>query len=107
MKSKLVIAIFSLIVSVMIVLYIFSVNNQKSLLGIQLPLLLLFIYLSAAFGTSHYFDRVKQKAIQQKKENINPYKLLIKFNTMLNILIFGVFGFITLFEILILITLYN
>lgn len=107
MKYKLIICIISFVMVLLTGLFIFIANQQDSLLNIQIPLLIAFIYLSTSFGASYFFDRIKLRAIEKNKQNINPYKPLIQFMPAINIFIFGFFGLMTLIEIITLIVLFS
>ncbi len=90
----------SFIIEILIILSIFINNNF--ILEIQVPLLILFGYLSYSFGASFYIDWLNKRALKNNQQDIYPYKLLKKFTPFINIFIFGFFGFLSLVFILLL-----
>lgn len=100
---KLKIAVFAFMLEILVISSILILNDSYVLMKIQLPLMLVFGYLSSSFGASFLFDRINIKATKNNQQNTNPYKLLIQLNSYINTFIFGFFSIITLLFIILLI----
>lgn len=98
---KLIIAISSFIIQILIVCSVFI--NSDFLLKVQIPLLILFGYLSATFGASFCLDWQNEKAIRNNQQDIYPYSLLKKLTIYINIFIFGFLGLISFIFIILLV----
>ncbi|UKB85002.1 hypothetical protein LF887_05050 [Chryseobacterium sp. MEBOG06] len=103
MKSKLIIAVVFFILSIFVIASVFIWKDYHILMKVQMPMIILFGYLWTTFGVAYIFDTIREKSIVKGIQNEQPYAVLFRFSTLINVFTFLFFGILAIATILILI----